>query len=65
MKSIARLSVVVLFVSLLCWPGVADAGPIVERLIAVRRGYCESPEACSHCTVPCNRTNLQECLLRH
>ncbi len=45
--------------------GVADAGPIVERLIAVRRGYCESPEACSHRTAPCNRANSQEPLVRH
>lgn len=45
--------------------GVADAGPIVERLIAVRRGYCESAEACSHCSVPCDRTSLPEYLVRH
>lgn len=45
--------------------GVADAGPIVERLIAVRRGFCESPEACRHCTAPCNRANSREPLVRH
>ncbi|MDJ0949894.1 MAG: hypothetical protein QNJ94_13335 [Alphaproteobacteria bacterium] len=32
---------------------VRQVRPIIERLVAVRRGHCDSPDACRHCHVPC------------